>query len=510
MPRLSTTLVAALLLTSSAAFLATPASAAPTVSHISIVSFDGVRLSATLFVPEGASVTNKVPYVLMTHGWAGQRISTPTGRVADLLDAGYGVLTWDSRGFGASGGEVMLNSPDYEVRDVSSIISYLSTSVPSVKKVNGDPLIGMSGGSYAGGIQLLAAAFEPRIDAIAPEITWNDLTQSLAPNGVPKLYWTTLLFGAGLEASCVNARNGNPVGAVRGALIPANWASTGCQTSELARLYAQVHATNTVSAELREALAYRSPATYMSDIDVPTLLIQGFPDTLFDVNQAVANYEGIKANGAPVKLWLYDGGHVHPEAAALVPNTQGTLISETVINWFDRHLKGDATVDTGPEVEYYAAGAWRSAAAWPDPARTANLAQTAGVPALMQGPVAGGQPSSYHLPLATGPRTIAGPASVTLQATGNGEEGILFLSLGVMNGTTVTPVNAQTQPIRFELEPLTGNFTAVATDLVIGEATIAAGQSLVLTFAATHRDYNGNRVPGIVNIEDVAVTFSTI
>lgn len=512
MPRATSTLLAALLLSASAAALvATPqATAAHSYYNATIRSFDGTDLAVTIFTPESATSANKVPYVLMTHGWAGQRTSTPTGRVADLLDAGYGVLTWDSRGFGASGGEVQLNSPDYEVRDVSALITYLSSNVPLVKKVNGDPVIGMSGGSYAGGIQLLAAAFDERIDVIAPEITWNDLAQALGPNGVPKLYWTSLLLGAGAEASCLNARNGNPAGALTAGLTPISQTSTGCQTSDLARFYAEVQATNSIPDDVRAELVARSPATYMSEIDIPTLLVQGFPDTLFDVNQAVANYNGIKANGAPVKLWLYDGGHSHPEAAALVPNTQGALISPTVIKWFDRHLKGDVNVDTGAEVEYYAGGAWHSATAWPDPAATPNALHFAGTPTLMQGPVSGGQPGSYTVPISAGPKTLAGPARISFKATGNGEEGILFLSLGVQNGTTVTTVSSQTQPVRFALEPLTGESTPVATELVYGQARVNPGESLVLTFSATNRDYNGNRVPGIVNVEDVDVAFTTI
>ena len=510
MARFTPAFVAALVLLSSAAFLAAAptASAAPIYYDETVVSFDGTRLATTVFVPAGAT-PNSLPFVLMTHGWAGQRVATPTGLVGQLLASGYGVLTWDSRGFGASGGEVMLNSPDYEVKDVSAIITHLTIREQTVKKVNGDPVIGMAGGSYAGGIQLLAAAFDPRIDAIAPEITWHDLSESLAPNGVPKLYWTSLLLAAGAESSCVNARNGNPVGAVRAAISPINWATTGCQTSDLARYYAMVHGTNSVPAEVRDALLYRSPKTYMADINVPTLLIQGFPDTLFDVNQAVANFEGIKANGAPAKLWLYDGGHAHPEGPAL-PNTQAALIAPTVVNWFDRHLKGDTTVDTGAPVQYYAGGAWRSATSWPDPASSANTFTAGGIPSLAQGPVAGGPFASFTLPLAAGPTTLAGPASVSFRASGNNVEGILFFALAVQNANGTTVANAQVQPVRFQLQPGSENTTLVQSDLVFVEAAVPENSNLVLTISSTHRDYNGNRVPGFVNLQDVQVQWTTL
>ncbi len=45
----------------------------------------------------------------------------------------------------------------------------------------GDPRIGMVGASYGGGIQLVAAATDPRIDAIVPTIAWNTLNDVAVP-----------------------------------------------------------------------------------------------------------------------------------------------------------------------------------------------------------------------------------------------------------------------------------------------------------------------------------------
>src|SRR5947208_14465886 len=59
----------------------------------------------------------------------------------------------------------------------------------------------MSGGSYAGGIQLALAAFDHRVDAIAPEITWNDLRYSLFPHNVIKFGWDELLYADGLATA---------------------------------------------------------------------------------------------------------------------------------------------------------------------------------------------------------------------------------------------------------------------------------------------------------------------
>ena len=473
------TLALAALLAAPAVVLAPAATAAPAVTNLTVTSFDGTRLAATLFVPDGASAESPVPFVLMTHGWAGSRQTTPDGRVGALLDAGYGVLTWDSRGFGASGGQVMLDSPDHEVKDVSVLLDWLVANAP-VATVEGDPLVGMSGVSYAGGIQLLAAAFEPRIDAIAPEIAWNDLLQSLAPNGVPKMSWIQLLFYGGMGTSCQQGHD------------PARL-QHGCQTELLAKWYAMVEATNAVPPEVQAELLKRSPRTYMEDIRVPTLLVQGFPDTLFDVDQAVANYEGIKANGAPVKLWLYDGGHVLPHEATGT-NTQASRITPVVVNWMDCHLKRVEGCDTGPEVEWYATdGQWRSADAWPVPQspRTRHFYETFVSPGFDQGQEGRG---FVTLETAGAPTVATGSARVTMTVFSTGPT-IFYAALAVKGADgKVARVGQQDQPVRIDSTALTNTVTV---DLVSVSPVLRPGESLVLTLQMLDPDYNAERTPGV-------------
>ncbi|HUR69538.1 MAG TPA: CocE/NonD family hydrolase [Candidatus Thermoplasmatota archaeon] len=472
----------------------TTAAAAPTQFNVRIRTFDSEFLDATVFLPAGATA-NSTPFVIMTHGWASSRVTTQTGRVADLLAAGYGVLTWDSRGFGNSTGEVMLDSPAYEVRDVSSILTWIADNVPQAKlQSRRDPLVGMSGGSYAGGIQLLAAAFDHRIDAIAPEITWNDLTKALAPQRVPKLAWTTALFAGGEATACRSGAGVNVVG-----LRP----STGCTSGDLARWFAEVHASGSVPADVESALELRSPKNYLSSIDAPTLLVQGSVDTLFDVGQAAANYRGLKSNGTTVKLWIYDGGHALPGTS--VPNTQGALISPLVVTWMDRWLKGDVTVDTGPEVEAYVGGAWRSMASWPDPP-TAG-AYVGGIPALLQGPVTAGPPASFDQPIAPGPLSGIGPAHVSFDVSGTATEAFVFLSFAVETNGTRTRIDGQVQPTRVALPPA-GAGAHVEADLIPVAIDVPAGSTLVLELTTSEPLFDGNRAVGFVNVVHIDVDWT--
>jgi ABC-2 type transport system ATP-binding protein len=93
---------------------------------IVIPSADGTAVVATLMLPGEAGGDHPVPAVLETHGWGGHRERAATGILAELIERGYAVLTWDSRGFGESGGEANVGAPGFEVSDAKALLDYLS------------------------------------------------------------------------------------------------------------------------------------------------------------------------------------------------------------------------------------------------------------------------------------------------------------------------------------------------------------------------------------------------
>src|SRR5215468_4187037 len=179
-----------------------------TVRNLRIAVTDGpagnqhVSLDATFYTPPGSG---RVPAVLVAHGFGGTKNSV-RGEAEELARAGYAVLTWSARGFGTSTGQVALDSPDYEVKETEQLISSLAKQ-PRVRLDGpGDPRVGIAGASYGGGIALLTAAYDRRVDAIVPQITWNNLATALFPNaaegttpgdGVFKKQWAGLLFTEG-------------------------------------------------------------------------------------------------------------------------------------------------------------------------------------------------------------------------------------------------------------------------------------------------------------------------
>ena len=101
-----------------------------------VPSFDGTPLSTSFFPAAGLKAGQKAPTVLMTHGWGQRRSTRRERRVArgGRLDrasgrcasAGFNVLTWDSRGFGESGGTVTVDYKDNEGRDAVALIDWLA------------------------------------------------------------------------------------------------------------------------------------------------------------------------------------------------------------------------------------------------------------------------------------------------------------------------------------------------------------------------------------------------
>jgi putative CocE/NonD family hydrolase len=202
---------------------------------------------------------------------------------------------------------------------------------------------------------------DARVDTIVPFISWNDLAYSLAPNnttsppnasrgtpGVFKKEWTDLLMGLGL-ASGIFGIPADP-GRITGC---ANFQPKVCEARR------QLNHDGYPSEETIAYSRHSSVSSYMSKIRIPTLLVQGEADSLFNLQEAVATYQALKAQGTPVKMiwqsWGHSGGILDArdgEFSLLSGRLTGTYQGERMFAWCKRYLR-DADVSTGPEFAYY-------------------------------------------------------------------------------------------------------------------------------------------------------------
>jgi ABC-2 type transport system ATP-binding protein len=310
---------------------------------------------ADLYKPSTATAATPAPVILTTNGFGGSK-DDQAGTGTAFAKRGYVVLSYSGLGFGGSGCNITLDDRDWDGKAAQDLVTWLAALDYVLKDAPGDPRLGMIGGSYGGQVQYAAAAIDKRIDTLVPLITWNDLAYSLAPNnlalgaqpdgvppGVPKHQWTEAFFALG-SAQPLMHPDTTPVPpstcpGFHPKVCPAN-ATTG--------------ALGYPTRDTIDFLRHASVGTFLDDIDVPVLIAQGQQDTLFNLNEAVATYLGLKARDVPVKLMFHSWGHSGPAAPGELDlaNPDESHQGRVFAAWFDKWLKG-LDVDTGPEFEFF-------------------------------------------------------------------------------------------------------------------------------------------------------------
>ena len=335
-----------------------------------------------LYTPSDATPTNRVPALLTTNGFGGSK-NDQAGIGREFAARGYAVLSYSGLGFGGSGCKITLDDPDWDGKAASQLVSYLggkdgiaftdaahTVPAPTLDVVQrdtkdhadhaaaNDPRVGMVGGSYGGQVQFAAAAVDKRVDTIVPIITWSDLAYSFAPNntsqtagvqtstsGAAKLVWALGFSGKGVADGVTNVA-GDP-----GRLVGCpNFAFFVCPALVTAA------ATGTLDASSTSSLRHASVSSYVSKVTIPTLVIQGENDTLFNLNEGIANYQALQNQGTPTKMIWFSGGHSGTNAPGDItfgsPNPATEHVTHRVSDWLDHYLKG-SSVGTGPEFAYF-------------------------------------------------------------------------------------------------------------------------------------------------------------
>ncbi|MEV5678338.1 CocE/NonD family hydrolase [Streptomyces sp. NPDC052179] len=336
-------------------------------------------VDADLYRPAGVDAAHPAPAVLATNGFGGSKSDGSTGTIGKAFATrGYVGLVYSGLGFGKSGCLITLDDPAVDGAAASGLLDFLAGTRAAddgteadfvTKDGEGDPRVGMIGGSYGGAVQMATAAVDRRVDALVPLITWNDLGYALAPNntgaragvssdtpGVFKWQWTNgfYLIGEGqtiLNPSLDPSRFGS--------LDCLHFAARACETIRL------LNSGRYPADEAAAMLAYArsvSPVSYLGQVKAPTLLIQGQADSLFNLNEATATYKTLKARGTTAKMiwqaWGHSGGQTDGELDLGQGNLETSYVGQRVLAWFDRYLQKKTDTDTGPAFAYYRD--WRS------------------------------------------------------------------------------------------------------------------------------------------------------
>jgi ABC-2 type transport system ATP-binding protein len=484
------------------------------------------------------------PAIVLAHGFGGSKgDSEPTA--LELAADGYAVITYSARGFGASGGRIHLNNPDYEGADARKIIDF-AASRPEVTKSRNDPVIGFAGGSYGGAISLLVAGLDSRVDAIVPAFTWNHLSQALFPQnltrgqaasladvtpvdrwGVFKQRWASLLFSAA-------GGRGSPDGQNRTQDI------CGRFTRELCTAYLAASETGQPNNRIIDLLDESSPAGVLAKITAPTLIIQGEDDTLFPLDHADANARGLPASTPAAMKWVTGGHDRDVVIDDLLPDLK---------TWFGRYLKRDGSpADTSfsvvvPETSLIEEGgdrepknlvapAYRGRGSDPGqqrfglsgelqsivappggtpaaltnlPGTNGSLAQASSAAGYALG-VVPGQSAVFTTPPLESPIDLIGSSRVDIEVTSSTASATLFASVWDIGPDIETTVNGQTttSPSSAVLPQLAVSPVRL-TGLTPGKPTLAT----VALPAVSHQVPVGHRLQVVISTTDQAYAVPT-
>jgi predicted acyl esterase len=521
-----------------------------------------------LYRPSSATAANPAAAVLATNGFGGSKDDQATLAKA-YAARGYVVLSYSGLGFGGSGCKIELDDPDWDGKAGSQLVSFLGGSKAATdgtkvdyvihdrtahdgKHYPDDPRVGMIGGSYGGQIQFSIAGIDPRLDAIVPQITWNDLSYSLTPNntsftsgvtyttpGVPKAEWAALFSALGV-ADGVQATaqfDTSHLGPCP------NFDPRVCPG--LVNSSALGYPDDTTLQLLRHA----SVSSYMDHIRIPTLLAQGQTDTLFDLQESVATYRALRARNVPVKLLWRSAGHSGGDLKNSEndeSDPEAGYESRMELEWLDWYLRG---LGDAPRLDfsYYrdwipykgdaapAVGEARSyPAASPVPQYLSGSDSLVGAPGSVQAGTAsftttsGGAPASYTEtsaldqsgPLTDTPGTFAqytsaplasdldvvGVPTVTLHlsaptfagSSGAGPGGMLVLFLKLED---VAPDGTATLPHRLIAPVRIADPTKPVQVELPGIAhRFAKGDRVRLVVASSDAAYKGDQVSGPVSV----------
>ncbi|MGX6449344.1 alpha/beta hydrolase, partial [Patulibacter sp. S7RM1-6] len=443
-----------------AAALAAPATAA--AEHATVRSFDGVAIDADFQPADGLRAGQRAPTIVMTHGFGATRetVDLPggaasLGQVASsaFRAHGYNTLVFDSRGFGRSGGEVQLDSPDYEGRDVSALLDWLARRPEAQLDGAGDPRVGMHGASYGGGVQWAAASRDRRIDALAPAISWTSLVQALGRDGRLKLGWGLPLVGLGVVSSTALGVFA-PQGLELGGFPP-----------QLTGLAVAAAVTGRSGPELTAYLRDRSTGDAVANVRAPSLILQGTADTLFSPSQSLDMRRLLRKARTPTKVLWFCGGH----GVCRTGNALGDRIEPRVLAWMDRWLRDDRGADVGPGFEWVADdGKVRSAADFPlKSAGTITASGSGTLPvtplSTVQGLVIAATPAAsavnVDVPRQDGERDVVGEPVVRLRYRGTAAPTsthlygqLLDVDRGVVVGNQATPIPVMLDGREHEVE----------------------------------------------------------
>jgi dipeptidyl aminopeptidase/acylaminoacyl peptidase len=286
---------------------------------------EGERIAGLWRTPDAA--TGPVRAIVQGPGWLGLKDAKLYVRYHEALaDAGFGVLIFDYRGFGDSGGAREL-SPARQLQDLRNAVTYLQTR----EDVDADAIGVFGTGGTGGGNAVLLADADPRVRAAVSQVPVADGRDWLHRM---RSEYEWLEFLAALDAdrrTRVLTGSGRRVHPREEIMVPtAERRATTIKADVDDRIPLDVSL-----AAADEILDYR-PLDAARRLTTPLLVIGVEGDATTPTDHAVALYEAAQG---PRRLVMQR--HTTHYAAY---DRYWTTVTPLIVEWFDRHLRSGGVV----------------------------------------------------------------------------------------------------------------------------------------------------------------------
>lgn len=361
---------------------------------------DGIRLAVNVYLPKGLKKGEKIPAILFqTRYWRGIGLKWPFSGLVDMVPHtanfpvlefpkyGYGLVTVDVRGTGASEGSKTLTMCDIrEVMDSNNMIDW----VVEQQWCNGN--VGATGVSYIGNTALFASYNQhPNLKAIVPTYSlWDIYDDVSAPGGI---YFHQFIsqygdFCESLDQNIIpESRNARGAKLSYGVERVKGYSKKDMEAIVAHHTCNHYHRTEGGTAEFMDdkftlngdfrVKDVMSPHQFEDKIKGSGVAIyswSGWWDAAFShaaIRQFINLDDG--RNRLRIGPWNHGGGaNVSPNMATASEHDD----VKEIVRFFDFHLKGmDNGLDKSPRVYYYTMGenVWKTSNTWPVPAERKPL-----------------------------------------------------------------------------------------------------------------------------------------
>jgi uncharacterized protein len=293
---------------------------------------DGWELAGDLYLPDQAAAGRPVPGVVLTGPFSSVKEQVTGTYAAKLAERGVAALAFDHRNWGASQGRLRQHEdPTAKLADLRDAVGFLGTLAEVDRE-----RIGMVGVCLGGAYATLAAAFDPRVRALAliGSSYMDPATIRERMGGLHQQYMARLAEVAQRQAETGEVEYWPAVSSEptlwAGMPNPEAFAFYGTSRGQAGRWENRV-----TVLSVKEELTLSSMFAIPLLAPTPLLIVHGRTDAFLPPEDAQLAYE--RAGEPKEVVWLDTTNHIdlYDVDAYVNPAADHTAA------WFDKHLTGE-------------------------------------------------------------------------------------------------------------------------------------------------------------------------